>query len=153
MAKKLSLKKMVSLDLSLQRHLTGPLESSLQDFFRSLLKHQWEPHCKLCEHHMRPGLLTLAEAKRADLRVPYSRVCVRARPSPPSKPLGFATHCLKFQKTNIIANSLTPSLLPQENSIKPRQHIVRWYVEAVNFGYREGCLAQLGQWLETDVKG
>ena len=56
MAKKLSLKKMVSLDLSLQRHLTGPLESSLQDFFRSLLKHQWETNCKLCEHHMRPDL-------------------------------------------------------------------------------------------------
>ena len=45
--KKLSLKNMVSLDLSLQRHLTGPLESSLQDVFRWLLKHQWETNCKL----------------------------------------------------------------------------------------------------------
>ena len=40
-------KKMVSLDLSLQRHLTGPLESSLQHVFRSLLKHQWETNYKL----------------------------------------------------------------------------------------------------------
>ena len=47
---------MVSLDLSLQRHLTGPLESSLQDLFQSLLKHQWETNCNLCEHHMRPDL-------------------------------------------------------------------------------------------------
>ena len=48
MAQKALLKrKMVSLDLSLQRHLTGPLESALQDVFRSLLKHQWETNCKL----------------------------------------------------------------------------------------------------------
>ena len=40
--KKRSLEKMVSLDLSLQRHLTGPLESSLQDFFRSLVQHHFD---------------------------------------------------------------------------------------------------------------
>ena len=45
--KKRSLEKMVSLDISLQRHLTGTLESSLQDVFRRLLKHQQETNCKL----------------------------------------------------------------------------------------------------------
>ena len=83
MVQRKSWEKIVLLDLLLQRHLKGPLENSLQNTFRTLLKHQWETNWKLFEHHMMPDLSAEPLQRQRWLS---SKCLIPARVSAPVRP-------------------------------------------------------------------